>query len=209
MTTNLGRNCIIAFLIRSSSSVKPLFISSFIAAISAAIHGHNRVCAVHLIDCITVLIHGQGGIVHRGLGNCHRILLHEGLKSRELLFHYGIDLFLQLTQGDVCVLGNICSNRADLLHDLRHLRLTDLHHANATVNCYCSCHHVHHFSVLSPGLWEGKTPKQNMSEDTAPLAGQKEKPDPRDSQSDPIRIPPAPANKSLYCWFCYGILRLL
>ena len=116
---------------------------------------------------------------------------------RNILIILFKNFFLQLTQGDVCVLGNIRSNRADLLHYLCHLRLTNLHHANATVNCYCSCHHVHHFSVLSPGLWEGKTPKQNMSEDTAPPKGQKEKPDSRDSQSDPIRIPPARANKSL------------
>ena len=52
-----------------------------------------------------------------------------------------------------------CKIRSHLFCRLSHVlcyRLANLHHAYATIDCYCSSHHVHHFSVLSPGLLGGK-----------------------------------------------------
>ena len=114
--------------------------------------------AIHLIHRVAVLIRSQLCSIYHCLRHCHRLLFHKGLKGRELLFRHGVNLCLQLTQGDMCVESHLlcslcraCCHLADC-----HLRLANLHHTYSTVDCYCSSHHVHHCFVLSPGLLGGK-----------------------------------------------------
>ena len=131
-------------------------IRKVITVIVAAIHRHDCMGAIYLIHRIAVLIRSQLRSIYHCLCHCHRLLFHKGLKGRELLFHHGIDLCLQLTQGDVCVYRKIRSHLFCLLSHVLCYRLANLHHAYATIDCYCSSHHVHHSSVLSPGLLGGK-----------------------------------------------------
>lgn len=123
---------------------------------------------------IAVFIGRQLCTVHARAGYCHRVHLHKRLESRELLLHHSVDHSFEFTQGDVCVqchllcsLYRACCHLADC-----HLRLMDLHHTYSTVDCYCSSHHVHHFSVLSPGRLGGKdTESSGFEEHTWQIRG--------------------------------------
>ena len=149
-------------------------IREIVAVISAAFHGHDSMSTVHLVNCIAVFIGRQLCTVHARACYRHRVHLHEGLESRELLFHYSVDHSFQLTQGDVCVQSHLlcrlcraCCHLADC-----HLRLANLHHTYSTVDYYCSSHHVHHCFVLSPELLGGKdTESSGFEEHTWQIRG--------------------------------------
>ena len=69
-------------------------ICKVITVITTAIHCNDRVCVIHLVDRIAVLVNGQGSIIHGCLCNSHRFHLHQCLETRQLLFHHCVNLFL-------------------------------------------------------------------------------------------------------------------
>ncbi len=117
---------------------------------------------VHLVNCIAVFIGRQLCTVHARAGYCHRVHLHEGLESRELLLHHSVDHSFQLTQGDVCIQSTCsaaCAALATIWLDC-HLRLANPP-SHLTPPLIATAPVIMFIIVLSfpPDFWEGKTPK--------------------------------------------------
>ena len=47
-------------------------IREVVAVVTAAVYSHDCVCAIHLVDCIAILVDGQGCVLHRGLGKAEQ-----------------------------------------------------------------------------------------------------------------------------------------
>ena len=74
-----------------------------IAVVPAAIDCHDRVCAILLIDGVTIFIGRERCTTHYGSSGNHRMHLHELCVLRQLLFDNRSNRVLQLTQRNVCV----------------------------------------------------------------------------------------------------------
>ena len=90
-----------------------------VAVVPAAIDCHDRMCAILLIDGVTILISRELCAIHHGSGGNYWIHLHELCVFRQLLLDNGRNRALQLTQRDVCVDSQVLDSLCHALHCLR------------------------------------------------------------------------------------------
>ena len=76
-------------------------------------------CAILLIDGVTILIGRERCTAHHSSGGNHRMHLHELCVLRQLLFDNSSNRVLQLMQRDVCVDCQVLDSLCHVLHCLR------------------------------------------------------------------------------------------